>query len=102
MMSEFMGLIQGAYDAKEKGFVPGGASLHNQMLPHGPDAFGYEKAVNADLVPVKLVDTLAFMFETRYAQKVTRYAAELEGLQDDYVDCWQGLKRHFPKQDPSN
>lgn len=102
IMSEFMGLIQGAYDAKEKGFVPGGASLHNQMLPHGPDAFGYEKAVSADLVPVKLVDTLAFMFETRYAQKVTRYASELEGLQDDYVDCWQGLKRHFPKQNPSN
>ena len=101
IMSEFMGLIQGAYDAKEKGFVPGGASLHNQMLPHGPDAFGYEKAVNADLVPVKLENTLAFMFETRYAQKVTRYASKLEGLQDDYVDCWQGLKRNFPKQNPS-
>lgn len=99
IMSEFMGLIQGAYDAKEKGFVPGGVSLHNQMLPHGPDAFGFEKAVNAKLEPVKLIDTLAFMFETRYAQKVTPYAAGLEGLQEDYIDCWRELKRHFPRQD---
>ena len=98
IMSEFMGLIQGAYDAKEKGFVPGGASLHNQMLPHGPDAFGFEKASNATLAPVKLEDTLAFMFETRYAQKVTEYASTLSGLQDDYIDCWRDLKRRFPKQ----
>jgi len=98
-MSEFMGLIHGAYDAKEKGFVPGGASLHNQMLPHGPDAFGFEKASQADLHPVKLDNTMAFMFETRYAQQVSEYASTLEGLQDDYVDCWQGLKRHFPKQE---
>jgi len=98
IMSEFMGLIKGAYDAKEKGFIPGGASLHNQMLPHGPDAFGYDKATSAELVPVKLENTLAFMFETRYAQKVTRYASELSGLQRDYVDCWRDLKRRFPKQ----
>ena len=101
IMSEFMGLIKGAYDAKEKGFVPGGASLHNQMLPHGPDAFGFEKASTAALTPVKLENTLAFMFETRYAQKVTRYASELPGLQDDYVDCWKDLKRNFPKQETS-
>ncbi|MFK7996304.1 MAG: homogentisate 1,2-dioxygenase [Granulosicoccus sp.] len=98
IMSEFMGLIKGAYDAKEKGFIPGGASLHNQMLPHGPDAFGFEKASAAKLEPVKLDNTLAFMFETRYAQKVTRYASQLEGLQDDYIDCWRDLQRRFPKQ----
>ncbi len=99
IMSEFMGLIMGAYDAKEKGFVPGGASLHNQMLPHGPDAFGYEKAVTAELKPVKLENTLAFMFETRYPQIVSAYASELDGLQDDYIDCWQDLQRNFPKQE---
>ncbi len=93
-----MGLITGAYDAKEKGFVPGGAGLHNQMLPHGPDAYGYEKATTAELAPVKLDNTLAFMFETRYAQQVTPYASQLPGLQDDYTDCWRGLQRHFPKQ----
>lgn len=99
IMSEFMGLIHGAYDAKEKGFVPGGASLHNLMLPHGPDAFGFEKATSAELGPVKLENTLAFMFETRYAQIVTPYASKLESLQDDYIDCWRDLKRKFPKQE---
>jgi homogentisate 1,2-dioxygenase len=41
--SEFMGLIHGAYDAKAEGFVPGGASLHNCMSGHGPDAATFEK-----------------------------------------------------------
>ena len=38
IMSEYMGLIEGVYDAKEEGFVPGGSSLHNCMSPHGPEA----------------------------------------------------------------
>ncbi len=95
IMSEFMGLIHGQYDAKEQGFVPGGMSLHNMMLPHGPDATGFEKASNSELKPVKLDHTMAFMFETRYPQQLTRYAAELETLQDDYLDCWEGLERRF-------
>lgn len=95
IMSEFMGLIHGQYDAKEKGFVPGGMSLHNMMLPHGPDAYGFEKASNGALKPVKLDNTMAFMFETRLPQQVTRYAAELETLQDDYIACWDGLDRKF-------
>jgi homogentisate 1,2-dioxygenase len=95
IMSEFMGLICGRYDAKEEGFVPGGFSLHNMMLPHGPDATGFLKATEGDLIPVKLQDTMAFMFETRLAQHVTRFAATLESLQDDYPDCWEGLERKF-------
>jgi homogentisate 1,2-dioxygenase len=95
IMSEFMGLICGQYDAKEKGFVPGGMSLHNMMLAHGPDAFGFEKASNAELGPQKLDGTMAFMFETRYPQQLTKFAAELETLQDDYLDCWSGLERKF-------
>ncbi|WP_404861582.1 homogentisate 1,2-dioxygenase [Georhizobium sp. MAB10] len=95
IMSEFMGLITGQYDAKEKGFVPGGVSLHNMMLAHGPDAPGFDKASNAELKPVKLENTMAFMFETRFTQQLTRYAAELETLQDDYMDCWNGLERRF-------
>lgn len=95
VMSEFMGLIRGKYDAKEEGFVPGGISLHNMMLPHGPDAAGYDKATAAELKPVKLEDTMAFMFETRFPQHVTRYAAEAPTLQPDYVDCWSGLKKRF-------
>lgn len=95
IMSEFMGLIYGQYDAKEEGFVPGGMSLHNLMLPHGPDFAGFEKASNVKLDPVKLDNTMAFMFETRFPQQLTRYAAGLETLQDDYIDCWQGLERRF-------
>ena len=95
VMSEFMGLITGQYDAKEEGFVPGGASLHNMMLPHGPDLDAFEKASNAELKPVKLTDTMAFMFETRFPQQVSRYAAESSCLQEDYIDCWSGLKKHF-------
>ncbi|MGJ3265674.1 MAG: homogentisate 1,2-dioxygenase [Salinarimonas sp.] len=95
LMSEFMGLVYGVYDAKPEGFVPGGFSLHNQMIPHGPDMQAFEHASNVDLGPVKLEGTMAFMFETRFPQRVTRYAAGLPELQDSYIDCWQGLKKHF-------
>src|SRR5690606_33950246 len=95
VMSEFMGLIYGRYDAKEEGFVPGGMSLHNMMLPHGPDAAGFEKASRAELAPQKLDGSLAFMFGTRFPQQLTRFAAELETLQDDYVDCWKDLRKRF-------
>ncbi len=95
IMSEFMGLIYGRYDAKEEGFVPGGMSLHNMMLPHGPDFAGFEKASNADLKPMKLDNTMAFMFETRFPQQLTAYAAGLDTRQDDYIDCWAGLEKKF-------
>jgi homogentisate 1,2-dioxygenase len=97
VMSEFMGLIHGRYDAKAEGFLPGGMSLHNCMLPHGPDVDAYSKGTSADLKPVKLTDTMAFMFETRYAQQLTNFAAALPSLQDDYPACWQGLEKRFNK-----
>jgi homogentisate 1,2-dioxygenase len=65
------------------------------MLPHGPDAGGFEKATTVELKPVKLADTMVFMFETRYPQLLTKYAAETDTLQADYIDCWQGLERRF-------
>ncbi|WP_306258995.1 homogentisate 1,2-dioxygenase [Pararhizobium sp. IMCC21322] len=95
IMSEFMGLICGQYDAKEEGFVPGGFSLHNLMLPHGPDLDAFEKASNVDLKPVRLDNTMAFMFETRFPQQVTDLAMQMPTLQKDYIDCWAGLKKHF-------
>lgn len=95
LMSEFMGLVYGVYDAKPEGFVPGGMSLHNQMLPHGPDATAFEHASNVKLEPAKLEGTLAFMFETRFPQRVTKFAAESSALQDNYIDCWRDLKKHF-------
>jgi homogentisate 1,2-dioxygenase len=97
-MSEFMGLIYGVYDAKPEGFVPGGVSLHNQMLPHGPDTAAFAHATTAELKPVKLTGTMAFMFETRFMQRVTRHAAELPTLQADYMDCWSGLEKRFDPQ----
>jgi homogentisate 1,2-dioxygenase len=93
VMSEFMGLIHGAYDAKEGGFAPGGASLHNQMAGHGPDLGSWEKATNAALAPHKIENTIAFMFESRWVIRPTRWAAETELCQLDYDDCWSG----FPK-----
>jgi homogentisate 1,2-dioxygenase len=98
VMSEFMGLVYGQYDAKPQGFVPGGFSLHNSMLPHGPDAEAFEKASAATLAPHKLEGTMAFMFESRHMQRVTRHAAESPSLQQGYVDCWAPIARHF---DPS-
>ena len=95
IMSEFMGLVYGQYDAKPDGFVPGSISLHNCMLPHGPDATAYEKASTIELKPHKLTNTLAFMFETRYPQHLTSYAASVETLQTDYIDCWSGLDKKF-------
>src|SRR6266508_4365512 len=88
LMSEFMGLIYGVYDAKPQGFVPGGISLHNCMLPHGPDEQAFQHASNAELKPVKLEGTMAFMFETRCPQRITKFAAELETRQDNYIEVW--------------
>ncbi|MBK9163865.1 MAG: homogentisate 1,2-dioxygenase [Acidobacteria bacterium] len=93
-MSEYMGLIYGQYDAKEEGFVPGGGSLHNQMSAHGPDLDAFEKASNAELKPQKLAGTMAFMFESRYIIRPTRFAMECPELQPDYYAVWQGLKKN--------
>jgi homogentisate 1,2-dioxygenase len=97
--SEFMGLIHGEYDAKAEGFLPGGASLHNCMSGHGPDAETFEKASRADTsAPNKVGDTMAFMFETRTVIKPTRFALETSQLQSEYFQCWQNLKKHFHQE----
>ena len=95
MMNEFMGLIFGQYDAKAEGFVPGGASLHNCMAGHGPDAETWERASAAELKPQYLGNTLAFMFETQLVVRPTKFALETKILQHEYYECWQGLKKHF-------
>ena len=94
-MNEFMGLIRGEYDAKAEGFVPGGASLHNCMAGHGPDSATFEKATKAELKPVYIADTLAFMFETRFVCRPTRFALESSQLDEQYFECWQGLHKRF-------
>lgn len=94
-MNEFMGLIRGEYDAKAEGFVPGGASLHNCMAGHGPDSATFEKATQAELKPVYIADTLAFMFETRFVCRPTKFALESSQLDEQYFECWQGLHKRF-------
>lgn len=95
IMSEFMGILYGVYDAKEEGFEPGGMSLHNMYFPHGPDHDAWLKATQSDLQPEKLSDTMAFMFETRYPLIPTAYAGSIDAIQDDYPSVWHSLERHF-------
>ena len=95
IMSELMGNIYGQYDAKPQGFVPGGMSLHNMMLPHGPDLEAFEKASNANLGPDKLDRTMSFMFETRFPQHLTEFAGKEAPIQDNYIDCWTSLEKKF-------
>ena len=92
-----MGLMHGQYDAKPQGFQPGGASLHNSMVPHGPDAEAFEKASGAALAPHKLDDTLAFMFESRWRFHPTEFALKTAQLDTHYADCWSGLQDRFTR-----
>jgi homogentisate 1,2-dioxygenase len=91
VMSEAMGLIQGAYDAKAEGFAPGGLSLHNLMSGHGPDVESWRSASEAELKPVKIEGTMAFMVETCWPYRPTQFA--LDRAQPDYDQAWAG----FPK-----
>jgi homogentisate 1,2-dioxygenase len=91
VMSECMGLIHGAYDAKAEGFAPGGLSLHNLMSGHGPDVASWKAASEAELKPHKIDDTLAFMVESCWPFRPTRFA--MDRAQPDYDAAWGG----FPK-----
>jgi homogentisate 1,2-dioxygenase len=94
-----MGLIHGAYDAKAEGFTPGGASLHNCMSGHGPDAQTFERASREDTSePLQIANTMAFVFETRAVIRPTQAALDSPHLQRDYQHCWGGIQKHF---DPS-
>ncbi|CAN6667516.1 hypothetical protein TRVA0_039S00980 [Trichomonascus vanleenenianus] len=98
-MSEFMGLITGNYDAKEGGgFQPGGASLHNVMGAHGPDAATFEKASSAELKPMKIGEgSIAFMFESSLMLGLSSWGIEeCEKVQLNYTEeTWVPLTKHF-------
>ncbi|XP_078429106.1 homogentisate 1,2-dioxygenase [Wolffia australiana] len=100
-MSEFMGLIYGDYEAKAEGFLPGGASLHSCMTPHGPDTKTYEATVGrgGDAGPVRVSETMAFMFESSLIPRVCPWAMESPELDRDYYQCWIGLRSHFSPDD---
>ena len=95
IMSEYMGMIHGQYDAKETGFIPGGASLHNCMTPHGPDSDSYHNAIKEELKPHKYDETLAIMFESSLFWQVTEFALNSSSLETNYLDCWSGLAKQF-------
>jgi len=97
LMSEFMGLVHGQYDAKPEGFRPGGASLHNGMVPHGPDAEAFDKASNTPLAPQKLDATLAFMVESRWRFRPTEWALRPGALDVGYAGCWRALQDRFKR-----
>ena len=97
LMSEFMGLVRGQYDAKPEGFIPGGMSLHNCMVPHGPDADAFDKASHDALAPHKLDKTLAFMFESRQRLLPTDFALRSDVLDAGYAECWAGLADKFTR-----
>jgi homogentisate 1,2-dioxygenase len=91
VMSELMGLVHGVYDAKATGFLPGGVSIHNCMSAHGPDRATYDKAAAAELKPERIENTLAFMWESRYVFRPTKFALSARELQKDYDKVWDGF-----------
>jgi homogentisate 1,2-dioxygenase len=95
VMSELMGLVHGVYDAKAEGFLPGGVSIHNCMTAHGPDVATWEKASAARLEPQKITDTLAFMWESRYVFRPTKFALTARELQKDYDSVWSGFRKNL-------
>jgi homogentisate 1,2-dioxygenase len=99
VMSEYMGLVRGVYEVKleKDGFVPGGGSLHSPLSAHGPDATAFERATNAELLPDKLGDTMAFMFESTYVFRTTKFAETLKQQPYSDMHCWQGLPKMFQK-----
>ena len=102
LMNEFMGLIEGAYDAKAEGFMPGGVSLHNCMSAHGPDNVTTQNAMSIDLAPQKIDETMAFMFETGTVLRPSRHALQSPQLQSDYDDCWSGMAKMFSFKSSEN
>jgi homogentisate 1,2-dioxygenase len=93
VMSELMGLVHGVYDAKAEGFLPGGISIHNCMSAHGPDLATFEKATSAELKPHKIERSLAFMWESRYVFRPTKFAIGARELQRGYDRVWQGFRK---------
>ncbi|XP_048577318.1 homogentisate 1,2-dioxygenase [Nematostella vectensis] len=101
-MSEFMGLILGSYEAKEEGFMPGGASLHSMMTPHGPDRQCFDKASTGELKPQRVAEgTMAFMFESSLSMAVTKWGLETcQKLDQNYYKVWQSLEKNFNPDKP--
>lgn len=103
-MSEFMGLIYGGYEAKADGFLPGGASLHSCMTPHGPDTKTFEATIarGKDAGPFRITNTMAFMFESCLMPRICPWALDSPSIDHDYYQCWVGLRSHFSREEASD
>jgi homogentisate 1,2-dioxygenase len=64
------------------------------MSAHGPDLATFERASSAELKPHKIENTLAFMWESRYVWRPTRFALSARELQKDYDKVWDGFRRN--------
>lgn len=94
-MSEFMGLIYGQYDAKNEEFAPGGASIHNAWVPHGPDRDTVLQQIDGKTQPEYFDKGLAFMLETCHIWQPTVSAFAHPSRQPHYQQCWQNMPRYF-------
>jgi homogentisate 1,2-dioxygenase len=63
------------------------------MSAHGPDVATFERASAAELKPLKAEGGLAFMWESRYVFRPTRFAMDARELQKNYDAVWSGFKR---------
>jgi len=97
LMSEFMGLVHGAYDAKADGFLRAArrCTIRSRRMA---DMATFERGSTAELKPHKIADTLAFMFETRLVIRPTEFALGNEALQRDYDACWR-VRGRFADRD---
>lgn len=98
IMNEFMGLIQGQYDAKPEGFLPAGASLHNCMTGHGPDADAFQRASDSVLKPERYENTMAFMWESCFPFWPTEQVLKSGLVDEKYISHWQRLPKLFQKK----
>ena len=58
----------------------------------------FEKASGAELKPHKIDNALAFMFESRFVFRPTRFAMEAPQRQKNYDAVWGGFNKHFTGQ----
>ena len=92
VMSEFMGLdLRPGTTPSRSGFVPGGVSLHNCMLPHGPDVEAFERASNAELKPHKLPRHDGLHVRDAVAAARHRLRRRTTELQPDYGEYGKRL-----------
>jgi homogentisate 1,2-dioxygenase len=96
-VAEFLSIVYGKHDSKNSSFGPGGASLHNNWAPHGPDIPTFDRGRTATLEPQKIENSLVFMIESRFPLRVTAAGLAAPERQADYTECWKGFQKSFDR-----